>query len=103
MYTKEQVMKERRCGLKIFDKAVIKSSRQAVIDKGIEYYKENPDTWGPGWPTVDWAIGNAMRDIADNHGPSTFNLDEALTDDEMKNIASLLNITDLYVGHWKRK
>ena len=85
---------------------------QAIIDKAIEYHKQFPKTWDTGgkpWSNIDWAFGNAFRDLYDemetklrNNGQSSFNLDEVLNDEQIDYIAKSCNINIPYVETWKR-
>jgi len=110
MYTKEQVISERKCGLKYLDKAVAFVGMQVILDETIKIRKESPDIWGTGWSNVDWAFGNAWRDVlwknklASGDIDSTENLDEALTPEQMQYLADNLNLDlSTYEPCWKRK
>ncbi len=109
-YTRQQVINERKCGLKLLDKAVEKVGFQAILEETVTIFKDHPNTWGPGWPTVKWAFGNAWRDVLWKHNiskgeiASTANLDEALTLEQMQWLASQLglNMSDYKPG-WDRR
>lgn len=104
-YTKQQVVQDRKCGLKYLDKAVAAVGMQRLLDETVRIHHQYPNTWGPGWPNVAWAFGNAFRDHCGARGDisSTFNLDEALTDVEMDFLAKSLGIVDPYEPLWPRR
>jgi hypothetical protein len=104
-YTKQQVIDGRKCGLKYFDKAVELKCRQYIIDHAIEINKEFPDMWEVGWSNFRWAIGNAVREIVnpDKEYPMSWNVDEALDDNEIKFIAEQLEFKGEYTPTWDRK
>lgn len=104
-YTKEQVIEGRKCGLKYWDESIALKGREAVINEAISISKQYPDVWGKGWPNVTWAIVNAVIEIV-NRGQisQNWNLDEALTQDEIKHIAKELNLNmNDYKPLWNRK
>jgi len=94
MYTKEQVIRDRKCGLKYFDKAVEIAGRQGVVGKTIALARQHAGVWGGGWADVSWASGNAVKDLAniEKDISMTWNLDEMFTDVELFNIATELNL-----------
>ena len=104
MKTKENVIKTRSNGLNHFDKAVVKSGRNFILTKTIEFSKEYPDTWGGGWDNVVWAAGNVVIEVLDKEIQQSWNLDEAFTEEEMKYLAKqlYLDIAD-FKPIWKRK
>ena len=74
-------------GLKVWDKALTNATRQEIIDESIRICAEFPDIWGRGWSNFDWALGNAVRDIAYPNATRdismTWNADDVLTPDEL--------------------
>lgn len=105
MYTKEQVIRDRKCGLKYLDQAVEIAGRQGMVDKTIALVRQNAGVWGGGWADVSWANGNAVKDLADIEGDisMTWNLDEAFTEAELFDIATELNLILPPDNHkWKR-
>jgi hypothetical protein len=103
-YTKKQVVDERKCGLKYFDKAVAKVGIQAVLEETVRIAKEFPDTWGRGWRNVDWAFGNAWREVIDYDGVASENLDEALTPEQLQWLADQLgHDINTYTPCWLRR
>ena len=51
MYTREQVIADRKCGLKYVDRAVTKlGSLQPALDEEIKLAKECPGIWSGGCP-----------------------------------------------------
>ncbi len=104
-YTSEQVVTEKRCGIKHFDEAVVKIGRETLVAETIKICKEFPVIWGRGWPNVHWALGNAVIDVLNkrNEFRQTYNLDEVLTSDEMQKLSTELHITDAYSQHWERR
>lgn len=103
-YTRQQVIDEKRCGIKYFDRAVEKIGRQSLIDQALTIRKNHPTVWGTGWGNIDWALGNAVQECAKYNGPMTWNLDEVLTQDELAYIAekSGLKVED-YTPTWGRR
>jgi hypothetical protein len=105
MYTKEQVIRDRKCGLKYLDQAVEIVGRQMVVDKTIALARQHAGVWGGGWSDVSWASGNAVKDLAniEKDISMTWNLDEAFTDVELFDIAAQLNLIPPPNNHqWKR-
>jgi hypothetical protein len=104
-YTKQDVIDGRKCGLKYFDKAVEIIGRQQLIDKAIEINKKSPDVWKAGWSNFDWAIGNAVIEIINSKGDisQSWNLDEALNDNEIQHIASVCCFSLPFTPSWPRK
>lgn len=105
-YTRAQVIAERRCGLKYYDKAFEIRGRQQVIEDSIALAKKDGQkTWGGGWSNFDWCIGNVIREIAckDIEPQMTCNLDEILSPEEMLYVAAALNITAVYTPSSQRK
>ena len=109
-YTREQVINERKCGLKYLDKAVAIVGMQAILDETVKISKEHPDTWEQGWTDVVWAFGNAWRNVLWNNKlskgdiASTENLDEALTSEQLEWLADELNLdVAKYEPCWPRK
>lgn len=109
-YTKKQVIEGRKCGLKYLDKAVAAVGMQAILEETVRIAKEFPDTWGPGWPNVDWAFGNAWRNVlwekklAKGDIAATENLDEALTEEQLKWLADQLGFSlNDYKPTWERR
>lgn len=110
-YTAEQVIQERRCGLKYLDKvANNEASREALIQKSINIYKQFPGICNEGWDDVSWALGNAIiekyKDMTGSYKTlsMTWNLSEALTHEEMERIALELGLNiDNYQSYWSRK
>ena len=103
--TKAQVVSLRSNGLKHFDKALTIKSRQELINDAVTIATQFPDIWGSGWSNFVWAFGNAVaetlntkRDIS-----QSYNLDEALTDVELQQVANTLKITDTLTPTWPRK
>lgn len=104
-YTKEQVIAERRCGLKYFDKAAPdEKSRKELIMNAIAISKKNP--MYVGWSNFSWALGNAIIEIVakDKEILQFWNTDEVLSQEEMLFVAKELNLKmEDYVDVWKRK
>jgi hypothetical protein len=104
-YTSQQVVTEKRCGIKHFDEAVAKIGREALVEETIKISREHPGIWGEGWPNVDWALGNAVIDTLNkrNEFSQTYNLDEVLTTEELQKVATDLQLTDPYTQNWERR
>jgi hypothetical protein len=60
--TREKMLAERRCGLKYWDAAVNAVGREALIEEALKIHNQFPDVWGYGWPNINWAMGNAVRE-----------------------------------------
>jgi hypothetical protein len=109
MYTREQVIKGRLCGLKMLDKATSLKPIQEIIDESIATNKEMPNIWNVGWSNMDWAFGNAWRDVIWNHEKSdrdigtSFNLDEALTEEQLKYVSDKTGIPLPYNDHFRER
>ena len=56
------MLAERRCGLKYWDAAVNAVGREALIEEALKIHNQFPDVWGYGWPNINWAMGNAVRE-----------------------------------------
>jgi hypothetical protein len=106
-YTREQIISERRCGLKYFDKAADGNILKAdLIEDAINISKRHPDIWGGGWSNVQWALMNAViARVASNRDiMQSWNLDEVLNQEEMKHVAESLNLDVAeYKPTWSRK
>lgn len=104
MYTSSQVILGRKCGLKYVDKAVAKVGMTGILLDTITIYKAGGNPWGDGWPSVDWAFGNAVRNIIGAGEVSmTFNLEEALTPADIVMLGKALGISGLPSKLRKRK
>jgi hypothetical protein len=104
-YTKDQVVTERRCGLKYFDKAVELVGRPALLQNAFNIAKAYPEVWGRGWSNFGWAIGNAVIEAINPKGDiaQTWNLDEALTPEEIANVKTTMGYQDEYKVVWERR
>ena|ERR1019366_4578537 len=101
----QKMLKERRCGLKYYDRALaLCKNKQEIIDRAIAINKEMPDIWGPGWRNFDWALGNAIQEIINNKNEfqMSFNVNDVLTDEEMKQVADACGFTGQYTQCWPR-
>lgn len=105
-YTKQQVIADRRCGLKYFDKAVLMTSKQHVLDETLRINQAFPNTWGPGWPNIHWALVNAVAEIIKPNGDimQTYALDEALDPNDILYLENATGLSFSTYVHWiKRK
>ena len=105
-YTKQQVLDEKRCGIKYFERAVEKIGRTQLLANAVAISHRHPDTWGPGWSNFSWALGNAVIDAIDSRSEisQTWNVDEVLTNEEMTSIARELGFKlESYEPLWKRR
>lgn len=94
-YTKEQIIEERKCGLKYFDMAVQMTSREQVIKDALKINQDHPDIWGRGWSNLAWAFGNAVGNIVKRGEiQQTWNLDEALSRTEMQELQEKFKLSD---------
>jgi len=102
--TKQDVIRDRLKGLKHLDRACAIVPKDEIIKKAIAVAQDPAyaGIWGNNdtWAHFDWAFGNVFREIVSPKVDlsTTFNLDEALTEDEMKAIAASLGITETYVA-----
>jgi hypothetical protein len=98
-------MKRKILGLKVWDKALENSTREQIIEESISICTEFPDVWGRGWSNFDWAIGNAVRDIAYPKSTRdiamTWNADDVLTSEELDNIKTALGFKTDYTQTYK--
>lgn len=105
--TRSKMLAERRCGLKYWDKAVILTTRQEIINASINTSKAFPTihSYTSRWHNFDWAIGNTVRKIATSGGDiaMSWNTDDVLTEDEISFISKELNIPLPYIPTWPRK
>ena len=92
-------------GLKVWDKALENATRQEIIDESIRICTDFPDIWGRGWSNFDWALGNAVRDIAYPKSTRdiamTWNADDVLTSEELTVIKSKLGFNTDYIKTFK--
>jgi hypothetical protein len=101
---REKMLNERRCGLKHWDKAVEMVGVQAIIDKAIAIHNDFPDVWGAGWRNFDWALGNAVREIAcdpNKQYAMSWNVNDVLTEEEMHAVAERCQFSGQYEPCWK--
>lgn len=86
-YTSQQVIAERKAGLKALDKAVAKVGMRTIIDDAIKLHNDPAysTTWGPQtcWSHFMWCFGNVWRDVIGYRGQCSFNLHEALSTEEL--------------------
>ncbi len=106
---KNDVIKNKRCGIKLFEHVKSSKGLDSIISSTLEIYKRYPNTWKHTWDTVHWAFNNACMSLyremdvkIRNNGQMSFNLDEVLTDEEIKYIAKELKILIPYYEVWKR-
>jgi hypothetical protein len=91
-YTREEIIRDRRCGLKYFDKALTKVSIQRLIDDSIACFQDNPNICPDSpWSRMGWSVANVIMEIIDNDVPPTANLDEMFTDDWMTYISQRIH------------
>ena len=95
--TRQDVIKGRLRGLASFDAAVARIGRPALIENALAIARKWPGTWGPlsCWSQFRWGLGQAWRQaLGIDECTSDFNIDEALTPDEMDYVRSELGITE---------
>ena len=105
-YTKEVVINHRKCGLgKYFDPVVAQVGRASLIEQAILIAKKHPNIWDPGWSNFHWALGNAVIDFLpkDKSPVQSYNVDEALTPEEIAYVAKQLNLSPNPQQIWPRK
>lgn len=104
-YTKEEIIKDRRSGLKYFDECIKKVGKDELFDEVIRIYKQNPTMWGDGWPNLNWALGNAcINKLKRGSIKLGFNLNEALSEEDMQHFSKELNLKiEDYTPSVKRK
>jgi hypothetical protein len=104
-YTRQEVIDGRKCGLKYFDRAVAQAGIDQLLEAAIEIQLRSPHTWNPGWDNFSWALGNAVINVLDPPGDiaQTWNIDEALTPEQMETVASRCGFTEPYVVTWGRR
>ena len=109
MKIRENVIKNRECGLKKLDNVLTICTVDEIIEETIRICNEYPDIWGRGWGNVHWGFHNALYNICDKlcgirkEFQFSANLDECLSDEQIKYIADKCNITDKYMGIRERK
>lgn len=106
-----EVLKKRSCGLKMVDHIRTHGLMSVVLKDCVELNNRQPDTWGKGWPNLHWAFANALSSVYKEmpiprlrgyNGQFCCNLDEALTEEELKELAALTNTTDPFKRSWGR-
>ncbi len=104
-FTKEEVIRDKRLGVRFFDEALTNVSRTELIREAMGIFRNNPGVWNPGWSNFDWALGNAVRDHIRRQGdvPMTFNADEVLSDRELVYLSVHLQINTPYIPTWARR
>jgi hypothetical protein len=106
--TKQDVISNRLFGLKHFDSACEIVSKKEIIQRAIETARDPryEGIWGKSneWSQFDWAFGNTWRQIISPNADlsTSFNLDEALTPDEMIFVAKELGIEEEFTPVKKR-
>lgn len=115
MKIRENVIKNRECGLKKLDNLLTVCTIYEIIEETITICNQFPDIWGGSdwgstrWGNVHWGFHNALYDIYDKRCgirkdfQFSTNLDECLSDEQIKYIADKCNITDKYEGIRERK
>lgn len=93
-YTREQIIKERLCGLKHFDAAVAKVGKKAVIDETINvFHTLGKSLPGDRWMVLGWANTNAIMDILNKNSLVIgANLDEMYDESEMLYLSAVAGI-----------
>ena len=84
-------------GLRYWELAIKKVSRQKIIDESIKMYlffgSKGIYVWGEGWSTFDWAIGNTVREILDKPDVQmSWWTDDVLTNEEQLYVKNKLNL-----------
>ena len=110
--SKNDVIKDRCCGLRWYDHIVSFVNISELLDAAVKIHALYPTTWGTGWGNLHWAFGNACRKAyQDNkngmgkirhNGQTSFNLDECLTKEQLSDFASRCGVTDVYKESWPR-
>lgn len=124
MANKNLIRKNRTNGLKKYDIALTKIDENTLIEKSIELYNETIDkhleNMTPYFKQDNYCVGyewkffhrnflSIMRKVLVSINKKyietsiSFNLDEALTDNQIEYIASKCNIKDPYIGIYPRK
>ncbi len=92
-------------GLSVWEIALKKMSKQDIIEKAIKISKQFPDIWGGSWSNFDWALGNAVREVAYPNSTKdigmTWNADDVLTSEDLDYIKISLNIKTNYTQTFK--
>lgn len=102
-YTRQEVIDGRKCGLKYFDEAVAKVGIQAILEQTVATAKHY-DYVGIGWGNLYWAFGTTWTKIAGYSGNATENLDEVLTQEQIRWLAEQLGlVVEDYEPQWKRR
>jgi hypothetical protein len=104
-YTRERIIKERKCGLKHFDAAVAKIGKKAVIDETLDiFHTLGKSLPGDRWNILGWANANAIMEIIDNHSLVIgANLDEMYDEADMLYLAAVARISLPDTSARKRK
>jgi hypothetical protein len=104
--TQADMIANRKCGLKYYDKAVALVGHKAIVDSAIDIFIEFPNVWGPGWASFSWAFGNAVHDIINNRNniSQTYNLKDVLCEADIAYIQSKLpQMVGFPPDTWPRK
>ena len=103
MHTKEEVIAGRLHGLKDFDSIDVKIGRENFINEIIRYYED--DAAVDAWTLVDIAVKKALlkNGMPESNVKIAWNLDEALTSDDIDLIKRSLGIKYRYTHSLRRK
>lgn len=89
--SRKRVVDGRLRGLEAFDDATSNIGREAVLREAVETARELPKEWRVAWSDLAWALDNVVRNNSDRPRLRLeFNLDEALTAQEMRNVGAAL-------------
>jgi len=65
---KKKIQKKKKpMGLSWYKKSVSLSSVESIIAETIRINNEMPSIWTPGWCNIQWAFGNAWRNVLREH------------------------------------
>ena len=111
---KQDVIDNKRCGIKWYDHIVGHVGIDAIINRTAEIRSQSKfPTWStaanPEWANVHWAFGNALMELYKpmkqrirNNGQFDFNIDEVLTRGELQKLIDACGITAPYQDSWPR-
>lgn len=112
---KADVIKNKKCGIKWFEHILTEFTIENIIEDAIIIHKQYPNTWvrighpEEIWNNIHWAFGNAylnlyakMKVKFKNNGQSSFNLDEVLTEEQIKYLSDKCDIKFPYKDCWER-
>jgi len=106
---KSYIIQHKKSGIKWYEHVLTEFTIDEILALTIEINKKFPDTWVEGWNNIHWAFNNAFIELyqkmkvkVQNNGQCCFNLDEVLTQEQIKYLSKECNVPLPFVETWKR-